>query len=161
MIEHVIASLKNLEESIVKGGDKLYQEPCQFLSNASIGQHTRHIIEMFQCLYDGYEIGRFSYDKRARNQQIETDLTYAVACIQQIAADMNKEDKNLISVYWIKDEEYEIRTNYFRELMFNFDHCIHHQALIRVAFETSTDIQLSADFGLSPSTIEFKKQCVQ
>jgi hypothetical protein len=33
-----------------------YAKPYLSLSSATIGEHTRHVIEMFQCLLNNYEI---------------------------------------------------------------------------------------------------------
>lgn len=50
----LISSIKNnLYELIVllkQLSNEEYSKPCSQLSDASIGEHTRHIIEMFQCL---------------------------------------------------------------------------------------------------------------
>jgi len=54
-----------------------------------------------------------------------------------------------------------IETNYYRELLYNLEHCIHHQALIRVALFQMENIKVNANFGVAPSTIEYRKQCVQ
>lgn len=54
-----------------------------------------------------------------------------------------------------------IETNYFREVLYNLEHCIHHQALIKVALLNFNYIQISETFGIAPSTIEFRKICAQ
>jgi hypothetical protein len=42
-----------------------YSNSCAELSNATIGEHTRHIIEMFQCLENQYDLGVVNYDKES------------------------------------------------------------------------------------------------
>ena len=64
-------------------GLKSYAAPCNALSNASIGQHTRHIIELYQCLIAGYITGEIKYDDRKRDLLLENDITVAVDAMQQ------------------------------------------------------------------------------
>jgi hypothetical protein len=49
-----------------------------------------------------------------------------------IQQNLEKENKN-IELLQIIDGEKFIESNYFRELLYNLEHCIHHQALIKVA----------------------------
>jgi len=44
-----------------------YKKPLDILSNSSIGQHNRHVIEFFQCLNNQSHMGIVNYDKRDRN----------------------------------------------------------------------------------------------
>ena len=53
-----LASLKNLIDSL---NDKQYTYKIEHLGNASIGEHTRHIIELLQCAITGYFIGEIDY----------------------------------------------------------------------------------------------------
>jgi len=41
-----------------------YVQPSEALSGHTIGQHVRHIIELFQSLENGYEQGLVNYEKR-------------------------------------------------------------------------------------------------
>ena len=47
------------------------------LLNATIGQHVRHIIELYIELNNGYENGVVNYELRKRSLQIETDKDFA------------------------------------------------------------------------------------
>jgi hypothetical protein len=52
----------------------------------------------------------------------------------------------------------EIPTNFYRELLYNIEHCIHHQALIKVAFnEMKMSHLLNKNFGVAPSTIQYRE----
>lgn len=50
LIPSIQKTLNELLELIHQLSDEDYTKPCEALSNATIGEHTRHIIEMFQCL---------------------------------------------------------------------------------------------------------------
>ena len=135
--------------------------PCKGLSDSTIGEHTRHIIEMFQCLENQYEVGIINYDKRNRDYRIQTDTEFALQCIADIKNQLHKENKTVVLQQIIDGEELRIDSNYFRELLYNLEHCIHHQALIKVAVLQLEHLQIDADFGVARSTIEYRKQCAQ
>ena len=135
--------------------------PCKGLSNATIGEHTRHIIEMFQCLGNQYENGIVNYDKRNRDKRIQTNTDFALRCITDIKNQLEKENKILVLQQSVDGEEVRIESNYFRELLYNLEHCIHHQALIKVAVLQLDYLQIDPDFGVARSTLEYRKQCAQ
>lgn len=151
LVSQTLAKLVDLLNQL---DDATYTAPCQALSNASIGQHTRHIIELFQCLLNQYETGIICYDKRARNAKIESKTEYAISCIETIQNQLLKEDKPLVLAQF----DTEINSNYYRELLYNWEHCIHHQALIKVAILALEDIDLCPSFGVAPSTLAYRKQ---
>lgn len=138
-----------------------YSKPIEYLSNASIGEHTRHIIELFQCAINSYEIGQLNYDNRERNLLIQTNPSFAIEKIDEICNTIEKENKeiNLESVFF--DEVSHIKTNYFREVIYNLEHCIHHQALIKVAVFQFEYLNVNANFGVAPSTIVYRNKCAQ
>ncbi len=138
-----------------------FTSPCKGLSNSTIGEHTRHIIEMFQCLENQYENGIVNYDKRNRDYRIQTDTDFALQCIAAINNQIDKENKTLVLQQIVDDEELRIDSNYYRELLYNLEHCIHHQALIKVAVLQLEHLQIDANFGVARSTIEYRKQCAQ
>lgn len=138
-----------------------YSKACAELSNSSIGEHSRHIIEMFQCLENQYDLGIVNYDKRARNILIQTDVECAIKQIRIIQDNLEKENKIIDLQQIIDGEEIRIQSNYYRELLYNLEHCIHHQALIKVAVLQCENVVVDENFGVARSTIEYRKQCVQ
>lgn len=141
-----------------------YSQSCATLFNNTIGQHVRHIIELFQCLENGYESGTVNYEKRKRNTFIETDKDLAGRLLLDIHRGLNKPNKTLIleaSYDEHNTDSITIETNYFREIAYNLEHTIHHMALIRVGITEITNIQLPDDFGVASSTIKYRKQCAQ
>ncbi len=131
------------------------------LSNATIGEHTRHIIELYQSLIENYELGIINYDKRKRNIVIQTSIEEARVAIKGILAKIEAPNKDLQLENGVQKTNFSVQTNYFRELLYNLEHSIHHQALIKVAVLKYQDIVLPENFGIAKSTIEFKSQCAQ
>lgn len=161
LIPSIHKTLNELSDLLSQFSDNDYTNPCFGLSNATVGEHTRHIIEMFQCLENQYEIGIVNYDKRKRDYQIQTDVAFAKDTIITILSQLEKPNKNLQLQQIVDGEELLIDSNYNRELLYNLEHCIHHQALIKVAILQMDHIQIDKNFGVARSTIEYKKQCVQ
>ncbi|PWA09786.1 DinB family protein [Flavobacterium laiguense] len=154
-------SLNELIGLLNQLSDKEYSKPCFELSGSSIGEHTRHIVEMFQCLDRNYDSGIVNYDKRDRNTLIQTDTNYAIQMILEIINSIQKENKELELQQIIDSEGIKIQSNYFRELLYNFEHCIHHQALIKVAILKCDSVSVDDNFGVARSTIEYRNQCAQ
>jgi hypothetical protein len=138
-----------------------YSAPCNALSNATIGQHTRHIIELYQCLLAGYVTGDINYDNRKRDSLLENDITAAVDAVKEIQVNLQQEDKTVKIFCKEADNSVCIESNYYREVLYNLEHCIHHQALIKVALLSIKDIQIAEGFGVAPSTLQYRQQCAQ
>jgi hypothetical protein len=102
-----------------------------------------------------------NYDKRERNVLIQTDMNYAIHHILEIKNNLEKENKNIELQQVIDGEKIRIQSNYYRELLYNLEHCIHHQALIKVAILKCENITVDANFGVARSTIEYRNQCAQ
>lgn len=138
-----------------------YADSCGALSNASIGQHTRHIIELYQCLIEGYQTGDINYDDRKRNVIYENDIAEAVKVIKDIQSRIEQPDK-IVKIFCSTDDDTIcIESNYYREVLYNLEHCIHHQALIKVALLHIKDINITEGFGVAHSTLQYRQQCAQ
>ena len=161
----IITCIKENFTEIISLLNKLDNKSYTFchkeLSNATIGEHTRHIIEMYQSLVNNYDLGIINYDKRERNYSIQTDIEYAINSITDLLLLLEKPNKNLTLQQNFNELNYSISTNYERELLYNLEHSIHHQALIKVAILKNTTILLNENFGVAKSTIEYRNQCVQ
>jgi len=161
----ILSSINNNLDELIRLlqqlSDEEYKNPCVQLSNSSIGEHARHSIELFQCLESQYESGIINYDLRQRNSKIQTSTDFAIEQIISIQKKLNKENKNVVLQQIIDGNEIRTESNYYRELLYNFEHCIHHQALIKVAVLQFENITIDDKFGVARSTIEYRKQCVQ
>ena len=137
-----------------------YVQQCSNLSNNTIGQHVRHVIELFQCLESGYSDDSVNYETRKRDVLIETDRDLALQLLQKIYLQLHKPDKHMVlhaSYDEHSDEPISIPTNYFREIAYNLEHTIHHMALIRVGIKEVSDIEIPEEFGVASSTVKHRK----
>ena len=151
-----LANLLRLEKT-----QAIYSLPVPVLSNGTMGQHIRHIIELYTCLLEGYDQGIINYDKRKRELVIETIPSVALGKIEFIIDHIDQADKKIIVQSTFGNHVIDIESSYYRELLYNFEHCIHHQALIRAALIALEQEIVSENFGIAPSTIQYRKQCVQ
>lgn len=153
-----------LNDSLTQLSQEEYTMPSKQLFNATIGQHVRHIIELFICLEKGYVTGIVNYEKRKRELAIETDKEYARQLLLGISRSIDRTDKTLLleaNYDEHSDETLLIGTNYYREIVYNLEHTVHHMALIRVGINEVSGIQVPQEFGVAASTIKHKKACAQ
>lgn len=160
LIPSIHKALHELSGLLSKLSNAEYTNPCHGLSGATIGEHTRHIIELFQCLNSQYESGTINYDLRKRDYTIQTDTATAALAIENTLLALEKPNKNLELQQTFDDEKIGIATNYFRELAYNLEHCIHHQALIKVAV-LQIGLPVDENFGVARSTIAYRQECAQ
>ncbi|MFS4456314.1 DinB family protein [Maribacter sp. 2304DJ31-5] len=161
IFESSIDTIEQFKSILLELPDVHYAAPCNVLSGASIGQHTRHVIELYLCLIKGYESCEVSYDKRERDRKIETEVAYAIEQLQFIQEHLYHPNKNINMTYELDGIENILPSNYHREVMYNLEHAIHHHALIKIGILHFTDIKLPESFGVAPSTISYRKTCVQ
>ncbi len=155
---------QQMSEAIGKLSCEEYTSSSPVLLNASIGQHVRHIIELFLQLDAGYEAGIVNYDQRKRDQRLETDRHFAHATLEQMVDDIYKPDKPLLlEVYYHEGVSAVemLATNYRRELAYNLEHAIHHMALIRIGLNEVSKLEVPENFGISGATLKYRNSCVR
>lgn len=151
--------LRQLANVLTALDDEQYTTRIALLSDASLGQHVRHIIEFLVELFRGYDCGNVNYDLRERNKHIETDRNLAVVLLKSISRQFDKDNKFLkltVSLNMVKEVQYEIATNFERELVYNLEHIVHHMALIRIGLRQVSDLPLPESFGVASSTMRHR-----
>jgi uncharacterized damage-inducible protein DinB len=159
-IEHAVGEIfSQLSTALSSLPNEEYKKPLDVLSNSSIGQHTRHIIEFFKVLIEQYDDGCINYDKRERDLRLETDVESALGAIADIQNMILLQDKEvtLSGVYAGYPGEITVTSSYHRELVYNLEHAVHHMAMIKVGFRQLTNSALPLDFGVAASTMVYKK----
>lgn len=153
---HITEQLKSLSNLLLLLNNKQYNQKIEFLGDASIGGHTRHIIELLKCATDGYNTGMVDYLHRLRNLAIETDKVFSMQELSLIEEQIIKPDKQMKLVMETDEESPAnyVTTTYFREIVYNTEHTIHHLALIRVALREMKLEIVGDNFGMAYSTIK-------
>ncbi len=149
--------LKSLSSLLLLLNDRQYNQKILFLGNTSIGGHTRHVIELLKCVTDGYHLDRVDYLDRVRDLSLETDKMWAA---QELTLMLNRLTQPYKQMKLVTESDEDgsmnlVITTYFREIVHNTEHVIHHLALIRVALrEMELDI-VAHNFGMAYSTIKY------
>lgn len=136
-----------------------FSRPCQTLGSATIGQHIRHTLEFFTCLESGSTTGVVNYDRRSRDELIETDRGIALNVISRLMQFVGNVHENApLQLQVGYDPEFEnfevVQTNVMRELAYNIEHAVHHMAIIKIGVrELAPYVRLDESFGIAASTI--------
>jgi hypothetical protein len=167
MIGNCKENLQEIKTLIASVKEEQYQYKSQLLSDATIGQHVRHILEFYLCLINGECRGLVNYDKRERDLNLERNPGLAIFCIDKICNDiqrLNTEQEIQLAGNFSSEGRTlkTIRTSIDRELAYCLEHSIHHQALIKIGLiEQKMDHLINEGFGVAPATIRHKQQCAQ
>lgn len=146
--------IKSLRNLLLLLNNQQYNQKVTHLGNASIGGHTRHIIELLKCVIEGYNTGKLDYINRQRNLLLETDRQLAMQELHLLTRQIIQPDKQMHLVTEC-DTLSVVSTSYYREIVYNAEHTVHHLALIKVALREMELNITSDDFGMAASTIKY------
>jgi hypothetical protein len=149
--------LKSLSNLLLQLTNEQYGKKIIYLGNASIGAHSRHIIELLQCVTHGYNRDIVDYVNRVRDLSLETDSNLAIKALNDITTHMIQPDKplQLVTECDAFEKADPVTTTFYREIVYNTEHAIHHLALIRVALREMQLHIVDDNFGMAYSTIKF------
>jgi hypothetical protein len=157
-VKYHLNILEEIEKVIKQLCHKEYIEKIEILSQSSIGQHIRHIVEFYICLFSENEY--VNYDERERNLLIENSPVYALEIIDHLKSSLKEQnlEQKIIFKQIINDNEVFLTTSYARELIYLSEHTIHHFALIKIGINALCPrIALDSNFGVADSTIKYRE----
>jgi hypothetical protein len=163
LIEATLSKLSNIQFYLRNLDEALYREPLEILSFASIGEHTRHILEFYQCLLHQCAYGTINYDLRNRDKLIQEDPEKANEVLVDIIQSLHKTESHeplCLEMTYDEDKEFinSVETSLERELVYNLEHVIHHLAIIKIGLAVITPrMILPEGFGVASSTMRFKR----
>ncbi len=153
----ILGQLKSLTEQL---STEDYTQTLEVFSGATIGQHTRHILEFYQCVLNDTNIAIINYDNRKRNLLIETDRTYTIDIIDGLFTILERgiTDKNVIVEGELGGVKNKLSSSLMRELLYAIEHAVHHMAILKIGVITNfTQVQLNKNFGIAESTVKFQE----
>ncbi|GAA4415728.1 hypothetical protein GCM10023187_46480 [Nibrella viscosa] len=141
-----------------------YTRPLELLFHNSIGKHMRHIIEFYDLVLSGLHTGQLNYDRRNRDLALETDTQSAIAKLRamSVLVEATPHDQVLtMEASYSPDAETDVSlsTTFYRELLYNIEHAIHHMAIIRIGLEAEfSHLTLPPNFGVAYSTVQYQNR---
>ena len=139
----------------------IYKQKLEIFDGATIGKHFRHIIDFYTCIINGEKIGLIDYSLRQRNIEIENLIPEAEFALAEIQKNINALDTKVelqIKTDFSLDEDTNrqvVKSSIGRELMYGFDHSIHHIAIIKIGIkQTFPHVVLDQQLGYAPSTLK-------
>ena len=164
LLSHNIEKLEEINELTSALSSELYKKKFKYLSEATIGQHVRHILEFYIEFENGLTSKFINYDKRKRNLNLETNLSYCakeIARIIEFINTINKDEACAVAVnYSDASEDILLKSSIYRELAFLVEHTVHHMAIFKPALIIE-NLSISDTFGLAASTKKHRNTCAQ
>ncbi|MEO6132932.1 MAG: DinB family protein, partial [Saprospiraceae bacterium] len=133
------------------------------------GQHTRHIIEFYNCLVEQSKNDNspvINYAKRKRDYRIESEPDHALSLVNDLSQKLNELNTDQICFLDCEEHGHEkllVSSTIGRELIYNIEHTIHHLAIVKIAIKANyASLILPEHFGVAPSTIRHRHEaCAQ
>jgi hypothetical protein len=156
--------IEDIAEVIKKLDDNNFVSKIEILNGSSIGQHIRHIVEFYICLFDGIEKGIVNYEDRKRDILRETMPIYTLEILEKLKIKLKLMDFGLPLKFkqTIGEDELLLNTNITREITYLAEHTIHHFALIKIGMNVFfPEIHLAKNFGVAESTIKYRNETIK
>lgn len=160
-------NLHELQQLLQGMEQEQYTKKLAVFSGSSLGQHVRHILEFYACIFDGIVEHKINYDNRKRELKIENNLSFSLGYIEKINAHLSEITTDVRVVVetncsYMEDDAIIASSSLYRELLYCMEHSIHHQALLKIGLqELCLTHLIDENFGIAPATIRHKKVCVQ
>ena len=145
--------------------DTQYALALDIFNGSSVGMHIRHIFDFYDCVVHGCDCDTIDYNKRDRNPSIEQNRSAAISAFDQmtnLAGQLNDHTQlQVITDFSIneKDERPSVLSSIGRELMYAYDHAVHHLAIIKMGIRASfPEVVLEKHLGVAPSTIKYQSK---
>lgn len=144
--------------------EQAYTQPLEVFNGATLGQHFRHILDFYRCLHKGISTAQtIDYERRERDVLVEQHPSDAVQAfievrdgIERCNTDVQVQVRADFSVR-LEDTRPVVQSSVGRELMFAYDHAVHHLAIIKIGLRAAfPHIMVKDHLGVAPSTIKFR-----
>ncbi len=164
----VAGSLESLDQMItfIDGlSDSDYRYIATPWFESSIGQHLRHIVDLYLALMTPSNKNAIDYDVRRRGAPIETNKSTGLKELADIRCWLMKLTANQLSQQSIVSTEVSLSTqqsekfvsSFGRELCFASSHLIHHLAIMATIAKMAGKT-VDPTLGLAPATATYTRE---
>ncbi|MDB4835061.1 hypothetical protein OAH12_00580 [Cyclobacteriaceae bacterium] len=150
--------LKQLQQLIIALEAKELTQPLDAFSGSTIGQHTRHILEFYLCLFQQLPTSHICYDKRPRDIKLEEEKSTIISMIDHINLQLSEleNDVPLTLSTMLGEVSHNTPTTLSREILNVLEHAVHHMAMLKIGVNLNFQhIQIPNNFGVAESTIRY------
>lgn len=140
-----------------------YSKELEIFKGSTLGQHFRHILDFYLVLLNHYKSGLVDYTLRKRDIKLESDPSYAMKTFEEVLGKVEHLDEQTPLkvkadiLYCSEGERPLIPTSIGRELMYAYEHAVHHLAIIRIGIENAfPDLEIAKEVGIAPATIKYR-----
>jgi len=157
MIQAIIYNLQRGVKLINAIDDSQYGDNSIAPYYSSIGIHMRHILDVFDCIFDGLETKKVDLSARKRNELAEKKVTFGLQYFEEVIEKLESlKYEDLDVKVEVKDDLGlgMITANYTlaSALIQAHSHAIHHFASIGYIISQLGIHLPDADFGYNPTT---------
>lgn len=146
--------------------DEDYCRPAEIFGGQRLGGHVRHVVEFYECLFEGLNAAAVDYDARRRDPEVENDRRTGRERLLAIAHRL-KSDEALHhdGMLWVAMEGSPansgahslVLSSIGRELEAVRSHTVHHFALISVLLRYY-GLPVPSDLGVSQATLLYRAE---
>lgn len=158
--QHIVTQITNLLDCV---DTKAYKQPLNIFKGSTLGQHFRHILDFYQCLLNGLDQSLVDYSSRQRDPKAEIDPGYARQAFMNLAVSVDQLPESqtvMVRTDFFNDEKNRrpiVQSSIGRELMFAYDHAVHHLAMIKIGIGVACpDLELDENLGMAPATVKYR-----
>lgn len=157
MIQAIESNLQKAVHLLNTISEEHYKNTSVAPYNSSIGTHIRHIMDMFDCVFDGLSSREIDLTARKRNRDTEEDILLGKKYIlSTISSIKSLADIELNRLVYVTDDlgDGKIRAEYTLSgiLIQAHSHAIHHYASIGYIIHQLGVELPDEDFGFNPTT---------
>ncbi len=140
-----------------------YSKKLDIFKGSTLGQHFRHILDFYLVLLKHHSSGLVDYTLRERDLELETNPQYAMTTFEKVLSEVELLDEQTPLkvkadlLYVSEGERPLIPTSIGRELMYAYEHAVHHLAIIRIGIENAfPELEIAKEVGIAPATIKYR-----
>ena len=162
LIESNVSALRQGLELLTRLKPEQYTQACEPAFESTIGAHFRHALEHYCCFFNQLPQNLICYDKRERDQSLETELLYARDTLGLICDELETFDFTAYNgTLLVRDQQTlePVPSSIERELLFLHAHTVHHYALI-AAMARSFGVPTAEGFGVAIATLEHYREAL-